>query len=212
MRQNNQQDKGNVKFIGITGGVGAGKSEILQYIRKHYKCEIYLADEVAHLVKEPGTECFKKLVALLGEDVLDETGQINKSAMAEKIFASQEILQRVNAIVHPAVQEFILNKYQAAKENPQIELFFVEAALLIEAGYKQFVDELWYIYAKREVREERLRSSRGYSEERIANIIAKQLSEEEFRKESDFVIDNSGLLEDSYRQIDKKLEAFTWQE
>lgn len=212
MKQNNQQNKNSVKFIGITGGVGAGKSEILQYIRKHYQCEIYLADQVAHLVKEPGTECFKRLVALLGEDVLDETGQINKSAMADKIFANQEILQQVNAIVHPAVQEFILNKYHAAKENPQVELFFVEAALLIEAGYKQFVDELWYIYAKREVREERLRNSRGYSEERIANIIAKQLSEEEFRKESDFVIDNSGLLEDSYRQIDKKLEAFTWQE
>ena len=212
MKQNNQQNKNAVKFIGITGGVGAGKSEILQYIRRHYQCEIYLADEVAHLVKEPGTECYKRLVALLGEDVLDDTGQINKSAMADKIFANQEILQQVNAIVHPAVQEFILDKYQAAKENPQIELFFVEAALLIEAGYKQFVDELWYIYAKREVREERLRNSRGYSDERIANIITKQLSEEEFRNESDFVIDNSGLLADSYRQIDKKLEAFTWQE
>lgn len=222
MRQNKSQDgsktfTGNVnapplKFIGITGGVGAGKSEILQYIRKHYKCEIYLADEVAHLVEEPGTECFTKLVELLGKEILEECGQINKAAMADKIFVSQEILQQVNAIVHPAVKEFIMDKYKAAVEKQEIELFFVEAALLVEAGYKELVDELWYIYARRDVREARLRNSRGYSEERIANIMSKQLSEEVFRRECDFVIDNSESLADSYRQIDKKLEAFTWQE
>ena len=201
-----------IRFIGITGGIGAGKSEILQYIKKHYKCEIYLADEVAHLVKEPGTECYHLLVALLGRDVLEPDGQIDRAAMAAKIFASEDVLKQVNEIVHPAVRAFLIEKYERAKENPEIELFFVEAALLIEAGYKELVDELWYIYAKQEIREERLRSNRGYNEERIANIIAKQLSDEEFRKECDFVIDNSGELTDSYRQIDKKLEAFTWQE
>lgn len=201
-----------LRFIGITGGIGAGKSEILQYIKKHYKCEIYLADEVAHLVKEPGTKCYQQLVELLGTEVLEPDGRINKAAMAAKIFANQEILNRVNEIVHPAVKEFLIEKYEEAKENPEVELFFVEAALLIEAGYKALVDELWYIYARREVREERLRNSRGYSEERITNIISKQLSEEEFRRECDFVIDNSGELTESYRQIDKKLEAFTWQE
>lgn len=204
--------KNELKFIGITGGIGAGKSEILQYIKKHYKCEIYLADEVAHLVKEPGTKCYEQLVELLGVEVLEPDGQINKAAMAAKIFANQEILNRVNEIVHPAVKNFMIARYEEARENSEVELFFVEAALLIEAGYKELVDELWYIHANREVREERLRNNRGYSEERIANIISKQLSEEAFRKESDFVIDNSGELEDSYRQIDKKLEAFTWQE
>lgn len=199
-------------FIGITGGIGAGKSEILQYIKKHYKSEIYLADEVAHLVKEPGTECYRQLVELLGAEVLEPDGQINKAAMAAKIFANQDILDRVNEIVHPAVKNFLIARYEEAKDNPEVELFFVEAALLIEAGYKELVDELWYIYARREIREERLRTNRGYSEERIANIISKQLSEEEFRRECDFVIDNSGKLTDSYRQIDKKLEAFTWQE
>lgn len=199
-------------FIGITGGIGAGKSEILQYIKKHYKSEIYLADEVAHLVKEPGTECYRQLVELLGAEVLEPDGQINKATMAAKIFANQDILDRVNEIVHPAVKNFLIARYEEAKDNPEVELFFVEAALLIEAGYKELVDELWYIYARREIREERLRNNRGYSEERIANIISKQLSEEEFRRECDFVIDNSGKLTDSYRQIDKKLEAFTWQE
>lgn len=201
-----------LKFIGITGGIGAGKSEILQYIEKHYKCEIYLADQVAHLVKEPGTECYKQLVALLGAEILEKDGQINRTAMASKIFVNQEILDAVNKIVHPAVREFLLERYESAKKNPDVELFFVEAALLIEAGYKEVVDELWYVYARKEIREDRLKRCRGYNEERIANIMSKQLSEEQFRRECDFVIDNSGELIDSYRQIDKKLEAFTWQE
>lgn len=199
-------------FVGITGGIGAGKSEILKYIEKHYKCEIYLADEVAHLVKMPGTECFTKLVELLGTDVLDVTGQIDKSIMANKIFADQKLLEQVNAIIHPAVKEYLLEHMAAARNSGEVEIFFVEAALLIEDGYKALVDELWYIYADEDVRAARLKKARGYSVEKITKIMQSQLSEEEFRKECDFVIDNSGLLTDSYRQIDKKLEAYTWQE
>lgn len=201
-----------MKFIGITGGIGSGKSAVLAYIGKHYKCEIYLADEVAHLVKRPGTKCFAKLVELLGQDILGADGCIDKAVMADRIFAKEEILAQVNAIVHPAVQEFLLQKLKEARQKQEAELFFVEAALLIEAGYGSLLDELWYIYADSRVRVQRLREARGYSEEKIQKIINQQLSEEEFRKECDFVIDNSGTLEESYRQIDKKLEAFTWQE
>ena len=200
------------KFIGITGGIGAGKSEILKYIRKHYKCEIWLADEVAHLVKLRGTPCYEALVKLLGENVVAEDGEIDKAKMADKIFSDETVLEQVNAIVHPAVQTFILDKLSAARENPEVELFFVEAALLIEAGYGELVDEMWYIYADEEVRRARLKASRGYSDAKITNIMLQQLTEEHFRKSCDFVIDNSGLLISSYRQIDKKLEAFTWQE
>ncbi len=201
-----------MKFIGITGGVGAGKSALLAYIKEHYPCEIWLADEVAHLVKRRGTTCFDRLVELLGEDVVGPDGEINKPVMASKIFGDEEILAQVNAIVHPAVQEFILKKYEEAKENAQVELFFVEAALLIEAGYTELVDELWYVYADVAVRRSRLATARGYSEEKIAQIMDSQLSEEAFREHCDFVIDNSGELVDSYRQIDKKLEAFSWRE
>ncbi len=201
-----------MKFIGITGGIGAGKSELLKYIKKHYKCEIYLADEVAHLVKEPGTVCFDRLVGLLGGDVLGGDGRIDRAVMAGKIFADESLLQRVNDILHPAVKDFLLERLEAARSLGDVELFFVEAALLIEAGYGSLMDEMWYVYADEEVRRERLRRSRGYSEERINNIIRRQLSDEIFRKNCDFVIDNSGSLEESCRQIDRKLEAFTWQE
>lgn len=199
-------------FIGITGGIGAGKSEILKYIGNHYKCEIYLADEVAHLVKRAGTPCFSKLVALLGQDILGPDGEINKRAMANRIFGDKKLLQQVNDIVHPAVKEYLLEHLKKAQESGEAELFFVEAALLIETGYGRLVDEMWYIYADRNTRAKRLREVRGYSEEKIEDIMSNQLSEKAFRDASDFIIDNSGSLAESYQQIDKKLEAYTWQE
>lgn len=199
-----------MRLIGVTGGVGAGKSEVLSYIKKHYKCFVYLADEVAHLVKAKGEDCYYELVSMLGEDILQPDGEINKSAMAAKIFADDALLERVNEIVHPQVRIYIEKRIEEAKTNPDIEIMFIEAALLIEAGYKELVDELWYIYADVDVRKARLMSSRGYSEEKIRQIMEAQLSEEQFRKECHFVIDNSGTLADSYRQIRKKLKEFTW--
>ena len=201
-----------MRLIGVTGGVGAGKSEILSYIRKHYKCQIYLADEVAHLIKRKGERCYEHLVALLGEEILEESGEINKQKMASAIFASQELLDKVNDIVHPQVRIYLEERIREAKEDEEVELLFIEAALLIEAGYKEIVDEMWYIYADNEVRRKRLQENRGYSTEKIEQIMGTQLSEEEFRAACDFVIDNSGELEESYKQIKGKLEAFTWQE
>ena len=201
-----------MRFIGITGGVGAGKTEILKYIGQHYKCEIYLADDIGHKVKEPGTEGYDALVGLLGRDILDTDGQINKAAMAARIFADEALLEQVNAIIHPAVKKYLADRLTEAREKGSVELFFVEAALLIENGFDKIVDEMWYIYAREEVRRRRLADSRGYTPEKIERIMASQLSEEEFRKHCDFIIDNSDSLEDSYRQIRQKLEAYSWRE
>ncbi len=201
-----------MRFIGITGGVGAGKTEILKYIGQHYKCEIYLADEIGHKVKEPGTEGYHALVALMGDGILAPDGQIDKPAMAAKIFADPTLLEQVNAIIHPAVKKYLADRLAEAKNKGDVELFFVEAALLIESGYEHIVDEMWYIYAREDVRRRRLSESRGYTPEKIEKIIASQLLEEEFRQHCDFVIDNSDSLEDSYRQIRQKLEAYSWKE
>lgn len=210
-----------MRFIGITGGIGAGKSEILKYIEKHYKCEIYLADEAAHLVKQPGTKVYRKLVEVLGEEILEKDGsenpknpenpehknhrQIDKKAMASRIFADPELLKQVNEIIHPAVREFLLEKLETAKKAGKADFFFVEAALLIETGYTELVDEMWYIHADEDVRRDRLRRSRGYSEEKISAIMSSQLTEQRFRESCDFVIDNSGAFQDSCRQIDGRL-------
>lgn len=199
-----------MRLIGITGGVGAGKSTILEYIKAHYLCRIYLADEVAHVVKEPGQPCYRALVELLGRDILEEDGRIHKGRMAERIFRDENLLEQVNAIVHPAVQEYLLEKIQEARQEGQTELFFIEAALLIECGYRDIVDEMWYIYAKEDMRRQRLLESRGYTLEKIEQIMNSQLTEEAFRAGSDFVIDNSGTPEESFRQIRGKLEDYTW--
>lgn len=195
-----------MRFIGITGGVGAGKSEILTYIGKKYKCEIYLADQVAHLVKQPGTWVYDRLVELLGRDVTDESGQIDRAVMAKKIFADSGLLGQVNEIIHPAVKSFLMERFALAEKAGETDFFFVEAALLIEGGYLALVDEMWYIYADAAVRRERLRQARGYSDEKISQIMSSQLTEEAFRNNCDFVIDNSGSLEESCRQIDERLK------
>ena len=201
-----------MRIIGVTGGVGAGKSAILNYIKEHYKCRINLADEVANELKRPGTDCYRKLVDILGKDVLNSDGTIDKKRMSGKIFNDGVLLSEVNSIIHPAVREYLLNAMEEARKDPDTELFFVEAALLIECGYKALVDEMWYIYADQDTRRRRLKENRQYSDDRIDGIIASQLSEDDFRKNCDFVIDNSGTLQKSFAQIDKKLEAFTWQE
>ncbi|MDE5747438.1 MAG: dephospho-CoA kinase [Acetatifactor sp.] len=201
-----------MRLIGITGGVGAGKSTLLEYIKAHYLCRIYLADEVAHAVKEPGQPCYEALVALLGREVLEEDGRIHKGRMAEKIFRDENLLEQVNAIVHPAVQEYLLEKIQEARQEGQAELFFIEAALLIECGYGDIVDEMWYIHAGEDVRRKRLGESRGYSSEKTGQIMESQLTEQQFRAGSDFVIDNSGTPEESYRQIRSRLEGYIWRQ
>lgn len=201
-----------MRVIGITGGVGAGKTEILDFIRRHYRCRIYLADEVARLIQQPGQACYEKITALLGTGILKEDGSIDRGKMAARIFVDNELLKKVNAIVHPAVRKYLENAVEEARADRETELFFIEAALLIENGYRNYVDEMWYIYAPVEVRKERLRESRSYSDEKTEQIMQSQLSEESFRQNCDFVINNGASLAEAYEQIKKRLEAYTWQE
>ena len=88
-----------MRFIGITGGVGAGKTEILKYIGQHYKCEIYLADEIGHKVKEPGTEGYRALVALLGEEILAADGQIVAETDKDFRCLFDDLLRRIGGAV-----------------------------------------------------------------------------------------------------------------
>lgn len=200
-----------MKVIGITGGVGAGKTAVLSYISRNYNCRIVLADEAAHMVKEPGQSCYDRLVTLLGKDILNEDNTVNKQKMAEKIFASPLLLKQVNELIHPAVKKLILDIIEEERNSQAHDFLFIEAALLIEGGYLEIVDELWYIYAREEVRRRRLKEIRGYSDEKIDSIMEKQLSEDEFRKYCKVIIDNSGALSDAYCQIDEKLGEYLWQ-
>lgn len=195
-----------MRSIGITGGVGCGKSSIMNYLKENCSCEILLADEVAHLVRARGGRAFPALVEVLGTEVLDDQGEIDRGKMAEKIFGDAAILARVNGIIHPAVREYILDRMEQLEKEGQADYFFLEAALLIEEKYDEILDEIWYIYASEDVRRERLRTSRQYSDEKIDAIMKSQLPEEEFRRHCAFEIDNSGSMEETFRQIHEKLE------
>ena len=200
MKRNN-----HMKIIGITGGVGAGKTQVLSYIEAHYKCRIIRADEAAHLLYEPGQVCYQNLVELLGSNILNKDGSIDKAKMAAAIFSDRKLLEEVNKIVHPEVKRYILEQIAYEKEKKEADYFFIEAALLIEEHYDEIVDELWYVHSDVAVREKRLIEYRHYSTQKIADIMKGQLSEAEFREHCQAVITNNGNLEETYRQINEYL-------
>ncbi len=203
-----QSDGKHMRVIGITGGVGSGKSALLAYIRERYCCRVLLADEVAHQVMEPGQPCYEKLTALLSSRILQEDGRIHKGKMAAEIFGDQERLKAVNAIIHPAVKERVLDEICKRQREGKLDFLFVEAALLIEDGYLDIVDEMWYIYSAEDVRRRRLKEARNYSDEKIDAIMRSQLTEEQFRKYCSVVIENNGNMETACEQIDRQLGEY----
>lgn len=199
-----------MKIIGITGGVGAGKSEILSYLEQQYPCRVLYADLLAKKLQEPGEACHDRLRELLGEKAFPENGMPDTKVIAGMIFQDNSLLAKVNQILHPAVIHEIRRQIASAQESGTTALFFIEAALLIENGFDRICDELWYIYASQECRIARLKSARGYSDEKCRAIIAKQLSEETFRSRCSVIIDNGGTPEESFRQVDHALEGYSW--
>lgn len=200
-----------MKIIGITGGVGCGKSEVIRYIMKKYNCYVIFADDVAKQLQQKGNLCYDRIVELLGKEILSTDGEIDKGKMAAKIFANESLLERVNEIIHPAVYDFVLERIAEHKEKSEIDFFIIEAALLIECGYGKIVDEMWYVYTEDDIRRERLKKSRGYSDEKISQIFSSQLSYEEFKNASSFIVDNNDSVENTQKQIDDKLEEYLCQ-
>lgn len=187
--------------IGITGGVGAGKSQVLSILKEESNCEIVKADDVANQLKLKGQPSYDKIVDLLGEDVLGSDGEIDKQIMAMKIFDDNNLLKQIEMILHPAVKHYILNLIDEKKREGKIDYLFIEAALLIEDGYKQICDEIWYVYASAHTRTLRLMESRGYTLQKVESIMDKQLSDENFRKNCECVIDNDGDIENTRESI-----------
>ncbi len=193
-----------MKIIGITGGVGAGKSTVLQFLKEEFGAYVLQADAVGHLVMEPGQVCYDAVVELFGEKIRNNDKTIDRSRVSDVVFSNGEMLKKLNAIVHPAVKEYILRK--AAEERAAgCGLFVIEAALLLEEHYQNFCDEIWYVHADQENRIRRLMKSRGYSREKAENIIKNQASEGFFRAHADFTVDNNGNPEKTYSQIKGRL-------
>ena len=201
-----------MKLIGVTGGVGSGKSEILRYLQTTYNCRILMADDAARALEAPGGGIYEDLIALLEEypgtePITHPDGQINNPEMARRIFSNPALRERVNQMVHPAVKIYALDEYKKECEAGRIDFFFLEAALLIETGFTRVVDSMWYICADEAVRRQRLRETRGYDDEKIDRIMASQLSDALFRENCDTVIDNSGDFSDTAWRIDQAVAS-----
>ena len=222
-----------MKFIGITGGVGAGKSAILAYLAQMPDTKVMLADEIAHRLMEPGTDCYYKIVnRFAGEDIFSspvfqegntilspaellvahkierkepKNKPFDNGKLAQVIFSDKKKREALNAIVHPEVKDYVKKVYREEVKRGHLEFLVLEAALLIEDHYDEICDEIWYIYTSEDIRRKRLIESRGYSNEKITNIFQSQLSEQEFRENASVIIDNNGTPEATFRQIEQAL-------
>lgn len=195
-----------MNIIGITGGVGSGKSEILAILSEICTCTVVRADELAKSLELPGEVCYEPLISLLGDSIIDEDGYINNKKMASAIFMGDDsTLTKVNQIIHPRVKERIISMIEDEKKRGVNDFFFLEAALLIEDHYDVICDEFWYIYATENIRRERLKDGRGYSDEKITAIMQSQLDDDIFRKYCRVVVDNSESLEYTRNQLIKIL-------
>ena len=195
-----------MKIIGITGGVGAGKSTVLDHLEKQYNACVLQADKIGHLVMEPGGICYGQVIALSGKQIIKNDKTIDRKMVSDVVFAHEEMRQKLDDIIHPAVKSYILDKIEEQKKAG-CTLMIVEAALLLEDHYDAFCDKVWYIHTDQEIRIERLMSSRGYTREKAENIIARQATEGFFREHADYIIQNNGDLDETWRQIEEGIRA-----
>lgn len=204
--------------IGVTGGVGAGKSTVLSILEDNYNALIVKADEIGNEVKLKGNVCYDELIELLGKEVLSNNGEIDKKIMASMIFSDENLLNKVNSIIHPAVRRIIETVIEENCNN--YEYIIVEAALLCEANYFPILNALFEVRTSQDVRIQRLVESRGYSVEKCRDIIGNQSDVSFYKASSDnyelnserndyfgyYLIENNGNETDLNKMTDKAME------
>lgn len=194
--------------IGITGGVGCGKSTVLNILRRDYGFFILQTDELAKEIMAGDAEVRAQLKVAFGTEIFMPDGQIDKARYATLIYQDREARLRSDAIVHPAVWKRSGEVLRAAMEKAEQEQLPFNAALetaLPEQAFSDFCDEVWYICAKEEVRIQRLMASRAYSREKCAEMIRNQPNEAAYQKLADRLIDNSGEEAETRAGLDKAI-------
>jgi len=180
-----------MKVIGLTGGVGSGKSTVTE-ILKDLGYQAVQTDAIGKDLMRPGEAGYREIVLLFGDSILQEDGQIDRNRLAKIIFHEPRKKSVVESIIHPLVKRRVIDAVTEARIRGDADYFFVESALLYEDHYETVCDEFWYVYAPESVRRQRLKASRGYSDEKIDSILKSQLSDKSFRSICTQVIDNSG--------------------
>lgn len=193
--------------IGITGGVGSGKSTVTNILRDKHKAFIINTDKIAHTLMEKGQVSYKLILSHFGSKILDEKGEIDRGKLSLIVYNNNEELKKLNSFTHPHVMAKVKNIIKE-KNKEDWTYICIETALAIEASLHDICDKIWFIYTPLEIRRERLKASRNYSDEKIRSIMSKQLSDEEYKNYASDVIINNGTEKDLNIQIYKTLNKY----
>jgi dephospho-CoA kinase len=190
-----------MKRIGLTGGIASGKSAVAGMLRE-LGFQVLDADGLAHTLIEPGQPAYQEVLRQFGTHVLQADGRIDRGKLGAVVFADEEKLARLNAIVHPRVEEEMIRTFVKWERDGVRDVAFVEAALLVEAGYQKKLDGLIVTWCKPEQQMERL-LARGMSKAEAERRIAAQMPTKEKLRYATEKIDCSGSMEETRRQVDE---------
>ena len=187
--------------IGLTGGVGTGKSLVSEML-EGLGAAVVNADLLGHETYRPHTETWQRIVETFGNDVLTPTGEVDRQKLGAIVFSGAEPLQRLNTITRPRIYEMI--KERIARLSGQgAEVVVVEAALLVEANWTPLVDEVWVTTSTEDQVIQRLRRRNNLNKEAVRARVRAQMPQEERVKSADVMIDNSGSLAELKGNIQK---------
>jgi dephospho-CoA kinase len=185
--------------IGLTGGIGSGKSEVAGMFNQ-LGVPVIDADVIAHQLVEPGTEALSEITAAFGETILTPDGTLDRAKLAGIVFNEPDMKQQLETIIHPRVRQRIKVYKDAHKNEPYI---MVVIPLLLESGQRDLVDRILVVNAAETVRIERVQARDGRSEEQVRSIIQNQADDAQRSAAADDNIDNSGSLDDLMRSVRK---------
>lgn len=187
--------------IGLTGGIASGKSVISSLLAERGAL-IVDADRLGHESYRAGTETFRRVVETFGRDIVGADGEIDRKRLGAKVFGDAGARKRLEAIVWPAIREMARERIEEARRQG-VPVVVLEAAVLIEAGWQDLVDEVWVAEVDPETAIQRLASRNGLTREQAEARLRAQLSNEERRRHADVVIENNGTLDDLQRRVDE---------
>ncbi len=187
--------------LGITGGIGSGKSFAAEFFRSRGAAVID-ADDLARDVVAPGSPVLAKLAAAFGDDVVRADGQLDRRKLAARVFGRPEAVATLNALTHPAILREMDRRVAQMRSAGAVRVACVVAPLLVEAGYHRSVDRVLVMVAEEETRVQRVMARDGVSREEVTGRIAAQMRPHEQRRYADWVVDASGSEESTRRQLE----------
>jgi dephospho-CoA kinase len=186
--------------IALVGGVASGKSAVARAFEKRGALVVDADKEGHEVLKDPQVK--KEIAGVLGADVLDNNGEIDRVKVGAKVFGDEELLQKLNGITHPRIRQRTQQKIDDGLNDPKVNAVVLDISLLLESGaYNGKYSLLVFVEASEATRESRAASKRGWAQGEVALRQARQMDLEEKRKRADVIIDNSGTLEDLDRQV-----------